>query len=232
MTIKGTVALVTGANRGMGKAFVRALLDREAGSVYAGARDPDEITEPDAMPLRLDITDPEQVRAAREHCSDVTLLINNAAVLTSQPLIGAATMDPARTEMETNYFGTLAMCRAFAPVLHHNGGGTLCNMLSIVSFLSVPSMGSFCASKAALWSMTNSLRAELAPVGTAVVAVHASFIDTDLAATYQGPKNDPADVAAQVLDGIEAGVEEILIDERTRSVKASLTRDLELFYSR
>lgn len=227
MRINGAVALVTGANRGLGKAFVGRLAQRGARVVYAGARDPADVTDPNAVPVRLDITDPADVAAAVERCRDVTLLINNAAVASRGLLMSAPTMDLARREMETNYFGTLAMCRAFAPQL---AGGALVNMLSITSFFSYPGMGSLCATKAAAWSLTNAVRMELRAQATLVVGVHASFIDTRLAQGVDVPKHAPDDVADLVLDAVEAGSEEVLADERTREMKRSLPRDLELIY--
>lgn len=223
MRIEDVTALVTGANRGLGRAFAGELAARGARTVYAGARNPASVTDSGVTPVKLDITSPGDVASAAHQCPDVGLLINNAAILSGASVLGASTLDPARHEMETNYFGTLSMCRAFAPVLGRNGGGVLCNVLSIVSFLSVPWMGSFCASKAALWSMTNSIRMELHAQGTQVVAVHASFIDTDMAAGYEGPKMAPAEVARVTLDAIESGREEVLVDERTRAAKAALS---------
>jgi len=132
--------------------------------------------------------------------------------------------------METNYFGTLSMCRAFAPVLAANGGGAIVNMLSITSFYNNPLDASYGASKAAAWSMTNGVRLELHHQGTLVVAVHAGFIDTDMAALANAPKISPESVARQVFDAVEAGQIEVLADERTRTVKASLSRDQELIY--
>jgi NAD(P)-dependent dehydrogenase (short-subunit alcohol dehydrogenase family) len=219
MQIKGAVALVTGANRGLGSAFVGRLARRGARLVYAGVRDLASFTSDDAVPIRLDITDPDAV----------TLLINNAAIASRSPLLSAPTMDLARREMDTNYFGMLAMCRAFAPLL---AGGALVNMLSITSFFSYPGMGSLCATKAAAWSLTNAVRMELRSQGTLVVGVHAGFIDTRLAAGVDAPKHAPEDVADQVLDAVEAGREEVLADERTRAMKQSLPRDLELIYPR
>lgn len=214
MRIEGAVALVTGANRGLGQAFVRRLTSRGARIVYAASRGSGD--------LRLDITDPDQVAAAAARCSDVTLLVNNAAIASQGPLLAAPTIDQARQEMETNYFGTLAMCRAFAPVLAANGGGALINMLSITSFFSYPNMGSLCATKAAAWSLTNSVRLELAAQGTQVVGVHAGFIDTRLSEGFDVPKHSPDTIADLALDAIEDGRDEVLADERTREMKKSL----------
>jgi NAD(P)-dependent dehydrogenase (short-subunit alcohol dehydrogenase family) len=132
--------------------------------------------------------------------------------------------------MEVNYFGTLSMCRAFAPVLAANGGGAIVNMLSVTSFYTNLIDASYGASKAAAWSMTNGVRLELHHQGTLVVAVHAGFIDTDMAALANAPKISPESVARQVFDAVEAGQIEVLADERTRTVKASLSRDQELIY--
>jgi NAD(P)-dependent dehydrogenase (short-subunit alcohol dehydrogenase family) len=181
-------------------------------------------------PIALDITDPDRVAAVAKECADVSLLVNNAGVLKYSTFIGAPNLDGARAEMETNYFGTLRMCRAFAPVLAANGGGAIVNMLSITSFYTNPFNASYGASKAAGWSMTNGVRLELHHQGTLVVAVHAGFIDTDMAALTDAPKISPESVARQVFDAVEAGQIEVLADERTRTVKAELSRDQELIY--
>jgi NAD(P)-dependent dehydrogenase (short-subunit alcohol dehydrogenase family) len=230
MRVEGAVALVTGAGRGLGRAFARELVRRGAATVYGAARDPGAVTEPGVSPVALDITDPERVAQAARQCADVSLLVNNAGAMTLSPLIGAASMDGARQEMETNYFGTLAMCRAFGPVLAANGGGALVNVLSVVSWFTNPVNGSYGASKAAEWALTNGIRIELARYGTLVVGVHAGFIDTDMAAGFDAPKVSAASVVRQVLDGVEAGQIEVLADERTRQVKASLPGDHELIY--
>jgi NAD(P)-dependent dehydrogenase (short-subunit alcohol dehydrogenase family) len=230
MKLSGAVALVTGANRGLGRAFTRALVQRGVARVYAGARDPGSVSDPGVEPIRLDVTNADDIAAAAAACGDVTLLITNAGVSTGRSLLGAPTLADARAELDVNYLGTLAMSRAFAPVLGRNGGGTLVNVLSVLSFMSLPAVGSYSASKAAAWSMTNGLRNELAGQGTRVVAVHAGFIDTDMAARVTAPKIAPADVVAQVLDAVEAGAEEVLADEVSRRTKAALPRDLELLY--
>lgn len=224
------MALVTGAGRGLGRELARELAQRGARTVYGAARNPDAITDPGIVPVRLDITDPGAVTRVAQQCPDVTLLVNNAGVLTGSPLIAAAAMDGARLELETNYLGTLRMCRAFAPVLAAGGGGALVNILSVVSFFTNPVNGSYSASKAAEWAMTNGVRIELAARGTLVMAVHAGFIDTDMSANVSLPKISPVEVARQVADAVEAGQIEVLADERTRRIKASLSRDHELIY--
>ena len=230
MKIGGSVALVTGANRGLGQVYARQLVSRGAAKVYGAARDPAAVTDPGVTPIALDITDPGRVAQVAAQCTDVTLLVNNAGVLKYSTFIGAPSMDAARLEMETNYFGTLGMCRAFALVLAANGGGAIVNMLSVTSFYANPFDASYGASKAAAWSLTNGVRLELHHQGTLVVAVHASFIDTDMAALATGPKDSPESVAQQALDAVEAGQIEVLADERTRTVKAELSRDHELIY--
>jgi NAD(P)-dependent dehydrogenase (short-subunit alcohol dehydrogenase family) len=230
MKIEGSVALVTGANRGLGRVFARQLAARGAAKVYGAARDPAKVTDPGITPVRLDITDAQRVAEVARQCADVSLLVNNAGVLKYSTFLSAPSLDAARTEMETNYFGTLSMCRAFAPVLAANGGGAVLNMLSVSSFRANPFDASYGASKAAGWLMTNGVRLELHHQGTLVVAVHASFIDTDMAALTTEPKDSPESVVQQGLDAIEAGQAEVLADERTRFVKASLSRDQELIY--
>ncbi|HEY6791843.1 MAG TPA: SDR family oxidoreductase [Trebonia sp.] len=230
VTVRGSRALVTGAGRGLGRVFTEALLERGAPTVYGGARDPETVSVPGVVPVQLDITDPDQVAAAAARCGDVDILINNAGIMRLAPLLTAPDTAAARAEMETNYFGTLAMCRAFAPVLAANGGGALVNVLSVVSWLAVPFNGSYAASKSAAWALTNAARVELRRQGTQVIGVYASFIDTDMAAGAALPKISPQEVARQVLDGIEAGAEEVLTDQRTRSVKAALPDDLAQLY--
>jgi NAD(P)-dependent dehydrogenase (short-subunit alcohol dehydrogenase family) len=231
MQINGSVALVTGAGRGLGRVFARELVSRGAAKVYGAARNPAEVTEPGVIPVALDITDPERVAEVAAQCADVSVLVNNAGVMKASPFIGAPSLDAARLEMETNYFGTLAMCRAFAPVLAARGGGAIVNMLSVTSFYTYPLDPSYSASKAAELSLTNGIRMELSGQRTLVVAVHASFIDTDMSAGIDLPKDSPESVARQTFDAVEAGEIEVLADERTRFVKASLPRDHELIYA-
>jgi NAD(P)-dependent dehydrogenase (short-subunit alcohol dehydrogenase family) len=230
MKIAGSVALVTGASRGIGRAFAAELISRGAAKVYGAARDPAAVTETGVTPITLDITDSERVAGVAGQCADVSLLVNNAGVMVASTFIDPPSLDAARLEMETNYFGTLRMCRAFAPVLAANGGGAVVNMLSVVSFFTNPFNASYGASKAAEWSLTNGIRTELHHQGTLVVGVHAGFVDTEMVAGLDVPKISPESVVAQALDAVEAGQVEVLADERTRSIKASLPRDHELIY--
>jgi NAD(P)-dependent dehydrogenase (short-subunit alcohol dehydrogenase family) len=228
--IEGSVALVTGANRGLGQAFARELVGRGAAKVYGAARHPDAVTEPGVTPVALDITDADGVARAAQQCADVSLLVNNAGILKYSTFINAPSLDAARAEMETNYFGTLSLCRAFASVLSANGGGAIVNMLSLSSFRTSPFDASYGASKAAEWSLTNGVRLELHHQGTLVVGVHASFIDTEMSALTNEPKDSPESVARQAFDAVEAGQVEVLADQQTRTVKAELSRDQELIY--
>jgi len=226
MKINGSTALVTGANRGLGRALVEALRAAGCAKIYAAARSVAGVMQDGIVaPVKLDITKAEQVAAAATRCADVNLLINNAGVARFKPALGAPAMDDARLEMETNYFGTLAMCRAFAPVLKNNGGGALVNMLSAVSFFNAPLQGSYSASKAAEWSLTKAARFELREQGTQVIGVYAGYIDTDMATGLSAAKSSPAEIAARMIEGIEAGNEEILTDQRSRDVFAALRKD-------
>jgi len=229
--LTGSVALVTGANRGLGRAFARALLDAGAAKVYAGVRDPESVVDPDVVPLRLDVTDPEQVAAAAAALTDVTIVINNAGIGSGTSALDPGALANARAELEVNYLGTLAVAQAFAPALAANGGGALVNMLSAASWLSIPAISTYSASKSAQWSITNALRVALRDQGTLVVGVHAGYVDTDLAAHVAGPKIAPEDVARQTVAAIAAGEEEVLADDTSRAVKAALSGDLALLYA-
>jgi NAD(P)-dependent dehydrogenase (short-subunit alcohol dehydrogenase family) len=223
--IEGAVALVTGSNRGLGKAFVRALLDAGAAKAYAAARDASSVLESGATPVGLDIRNEHDIAAAADTCHDVTVLVNNAGIAKFTPLIGAPSMDAARDEIAVNYLGTLAMCRAFAPVLAANGGGTIVNVLSVVSWITVPISGSYCVSKAAELAMTNGIRVELGAQGTLVVGVHAGYIDTDMTANLAIKKITSEDVVSATLAAIERGETEVLADDRSRDVKNRLRDD-------
>ena len=231
MKIAGSVALVTGSNRGIGRAFVDALIQRGAKKVYITARDTSKLADLGAKygdkvrALALDITKPAQVAAAASMAGDVTLLVNNAGINLQKALIAAAALDSAREEIDTNYFGTLSMCRAFAPTLQRNGGGAIVNMLSILSRVSMPAIGSLCASKAAALSMTQGVRAELAKQKTLVIGVMPGAVDTDMARGFQGPKDPPIDVANAVLDAVESGMDDVYPGGMAQGVAAGLKAD-------
>ena len=229
MKIQGSVALVTGANRGVGRAYVKMLLDMGAAKIYATARDAAKIADL-AQPgiveiMALDITNADQVNAAVAKAKDVNLLINNAGVNKMSGFIAAKSIAGARDEMEANYFGTLQMCRAFAPVLKANGGGAISNVVTIVARVTIPMLGSYCASKWALYSLTQGVRAELAKQGTFVGSVNPGAIDTDMAKGMDMAKLDPADVARQSLKAIEDGVEDIFIGEMAQGMIAGARAD-------
>jgi NAD(P)-dependent dehydrogenase (short-subunit alcohol dehydrogenase family) len=228
MKIAGATALVTGANRGLGRHFAAQLVARGA-TVYAGARDVTTVDLPGVVPVRLDITEPASVAAAAATAGDVSLLINNAGTSTKAPLL-AGSPDDIRLEMDTHYFGTLAMARAFAPVLAANGGGAMLNVLSVLSWVALPTSGAYSAAKAAEWALTNALRVELAAQGTQVAALHVGYMDTDMTRTVTAPKLDPATVAALALDALQAGDLEILADDLSRQVRAGLAGGVPALY--
>ncbi|MPY35366.1 SDR family oxidoreductase [Streptomyces adustus] len=230
MDIKGSVALVTGANRGIGRAFAQALLEHGAAKVYAGVRDPEAVGGSELVPLRLDVTDEEQVAAAAATAGDVGIVINNAGVAGGPSLLEGS-FDGARREMEVNYFGTWAVSRAFAPVLAANGGGALVTMLSVASWVANRRLPSYAASKSAQWSLTNAFRLALREQGTLVVGVHAGYVDTDLAAFIDSPKISAADVAEKTMAALLNDEDEVLVDETTRQVRAALSGDLATLYA-
>lgn len=226
--ITGRVALVTGANRGLGAAFVAELLDRGAARVYAVARRPETIAadDPRVVPLTLDVTDPESIRRAAEAAPDVTILVNNAGIAANESLV-TGDLDTARRELDTNYWGPILLTRAFAPVIERNGGGAIVTMLSALSWLAT---GSYSASKAAMWSATNSARVELAPRGIQVVGVHVGYVDTDMSADITADKVPPQQVVAEALDAVQADGAEAIVGDAARHVKSRLHEDVRVLY--
>ena len=217
-SIDGSVVLVTGANGGLGAEFVRQALERGATRVYASARTPREWDDARVIPIQLDVTSDESVAAVAAEASDVTLVINNAGITATAPISGEVAV--LRSIFETNFFGAVAVAREFAPVLGANGGGALLNVHSVLSWIGLA--GAYSASKAALWSATNSLRLELAPQGTLVTGLHLGYTDTPMTAGIDAPMNDPADVVRSALDGVEAGEYEVLADQLSIDVKQGL----------
>lgn len=206
MNIQGTTALVTGANRGIGAAIVDALVAAGAAKVYAASRTPVAASDR-VVPVALDITDDAQVARVAAELSDVQILVNNAGVAAGTRLLGTTQRDAAAREMRVNYFGTLAMIRALAPILEKNGGGAIVNILSILSHVNHPVVGSYSASKAAAFSLTQGIRAELPR--TLVIGVMPAFVDTDMARSVPGPKLSPSAVADAVVQALVSGAEDV-----------------------
>ncbi|WP_371408857.1 SDR family oxidoreductase [Micromonospora zamorensis] len=228
MKIAGSTALVTGANRGLGRHLAAELLARGA-TVYAGARNPDSVDLPGVTPVRLDITDPASMAAAAKLAGNVNLLINNAGIDTRTDLLDGD-LDLVRLELETHYIGTLSTVRAFAPVIAGNGGGTILNVLSVLSWFGSPTHAAYSVAKSAEWAMTNVLRVQLADRGVRVTGLHVGYLDTDMAADITGPKSDPAAIARIGVDGIEADAYEILADDLSRQVQAGLAGGVAALY--
>jgi NAD(P)-dependent dehydrogenase (short-subunit alcohol dehydrogenase family) len=224
MDIRNSVAVVTGANRGLGRQLAADLVKRGA-KVYAGARNPASVDLPGVHPLQLDITDPASVAAAAAIATDATILINNAGTDTGTKLLNGD-LDNIRLEMETHYFGTLNATRAFAPIIAANGGGAVQNILSVLSWVQPPAYGAYGSAKAAEWALTNALRAELAALKITTSSLHVGYMDTDMASQVDSPKHDPATIAVLAIDGIRDGVVEIIADDFSRQVKAGLSADL------
>lgn len=223
MNLKNAVVLITGANRGLGLAFARIALARGARKVYAAARDPSTITLPGVEAIKLDVSNPADVAAAAARATDVTLVINNAGVAAMGGFLDADAIESAQRHLDVNLFGSLRVAQAFAPVLAANGGGALLNVLSIASWINGQPLGLYAMSKSAAWAMTNGLRHDLRAQGTQVLGLHMGFVDTDLTKGIDGPKSTPDAIVNQAFDGLEAGAQEVLADERTRQVKQGLS---------
>ncbi|WP_405231462.1 SDR family oxidoreductase [Lentisalinibacter salinarum] len=231
MDIEGAAAIVTGGNRGIGEGFVRALLEAGAARVYVGARDTaaaqhlaEEFGDR-AVPVALDVTDEAQVAAAAAECTDVSIVVNNAGVFAARLLIGADDMSGARQEMEVNYFGTLAMCRAFAPVLAANGGGAIVNVLSAAALTNIPNMGGYGPSKTATRFLSAGVRAEVADQGTQVTALIVGSVDTRMAAHVAGQKEQPIDIGRAGVKAIRKNIDEMDTDWMATSVRARIAMD-------
>jgi NAD(P)-dependent dehydrogenase (short-subunit alcohol dehydrogenase family) len=224
MQLRGSVALVTGANGGLGRRLTEQLLQRGAAKVYAA----DRVHEPGGTPgvvlLEVDITDPVSVAAAATEARDVTLLVNNAGIFSHTSLLEGP-LEDIRALMECHFFGTLSVTRAFAPCLIANAPAAMLNVVSAVSWFHPSAIGAYASAKTALWAQTNACREEFGARGVCVTALHVGFMDTPMVADIDVPKVDPSLVAAAALDGVERGAVEVLADERARNAKAALFRD-------
>ncbi|MBK6323975.1 SDR family oxidoreductase [Candidatus Aalborgicola defluviihabitans] len=223
MKIENSVVLVTGANRGIGLAFARALLARGARKVYAATRNTASVTLPGVQALQLDVTKPDEIAAAVQQAGDVTLVINNAGIAQPGGFLAPDSDAVSRRIFETNFFGVLNMSKAFAPVLKANGGGALLNVLSVASWVNGGELAAYSASKSAAWSLTNALRHELVAQKTQVLGLHMAYVDTDLTRGFEVPKTSAEDIVQRALDALEAGADEVLADTLTEQVRQGLT---------
>ena len=230
MRIQDSVALVTGANRGIGLELVKALLNAGASKVYAGGRKLESLQAAHSLdrkrvsPLLVDVTNRQLVHDLAQKAPDVTILLNNAGVLDFGSIVDAP-LEAVQRNFETNFYGKLNMARAFAPVIERNGGGAIVNILTLVALASMPGLAVYNASKAAAWSMTQSLRASLAGKKIAVHGVFPGAVDTDMLAGVEMPKTPPSDVAAAVVKGIIAGQEDIFPDAMSSSLYDAWKKD-------
>ena len=228
MKIENAVALVSGANRGIGRALVQALLATNVAKVYAAARSVEKLngftSDPRVVAVSVDVTDMQSVTAAAERAADITLLINNAGVLDFGPVLDAP-LSAFERNFNTNFYGVLSMSRAFAPTIERNGGGAIVNILTLVALASMPGLGVYNASKAAAWSLTQSLRAGLSSRNIAVYGVFPGAVDTDMLAGVEMPKTSPDDVARAVVAGISRSVEDIFPDPMSASIYEAWKKD-------
>jgi NAD(P)-dependent dehydrogenase (short-subunit alcohol dehydrogenase family) len=225
MKLDNATVFITGANRGLGLAFAREALARGARKVYAAARDPATVTLAGVVPVKLDVTNAEDVAAAARAAGDVTILINNAGIAATGGFLAENSIESAQRHLETNLFGPIRLTQAFAPILARNGGGAILNVLSIASWINGPLLGNYGMSKSAAWAMTNGTRIELRGQNTQVLALHVGFIDTDLTAGLDVPKQSPESVAKTALAALEDGASEVLADEMTRQVHRGLSAE-------
>ncbi len=231
MKLKDCIALVTGANQGLGKCYTEELLRLGAAKIYACALDVDWLQPlcgaygDRIVPLKLDVTVGGDIAAAVKAAPDVTVLFNNAGILAAKGLIETGSSETFRREMDVNVYGLADMSLAFAPTLARNGGGAIINMLSVASLANFPPFGTYCASKAAAMSISHCLRYELKAQGTQVFGIYAGLVDTDMLKGIKGEKSDPKDIARVAMAGVEAGIGDIDADERARYMRKLLQDD-------
>jgi NAD(P)-dependent dehydrogenase (short-subunit alcohol dehydrogenase family) len=231
MQIRGSVCFVTGSNRGIGRAIVEELIKRGAAKVYASARNTATLKElvnasgGKVVAVPLDVTNEAQILAAAKIAPDTQILFNNAGIVYYTGIISAADTKSARAQMEVNYFGLMNMTRAFAPILAKNGGGIMVNISSIGGLVGIPALGTYGATKAAIHSLTQSVRGELSAQGTRLIGVYPGVIDTDMTAGLPFEKETPQQVAREILKGIESGAEEVYPDKMALDFVAKLNTD-------
>lgn len=223
MKLKNAVILITGANRGLGNALAQAALAAGASKVYAGARNPAAVTLAGVTPIKLDVNNPADIAAAAQAIPDLTILINNAGIFTGSTVGASDAAAALRAELDTNLYGPMALSQAFAPTLARNGGGAIVNILSALSWFSMPAGGTYSVSKAAAWALTNGLRVELHAQHTQVLGAHMGYMDTDMTDGIDAPKSAPADIARAIMEALEAGQDEVLTDDTARQVKQGFT---------
>jgi NAD(P)-dependent dehydrogenase (short-subunit alcohol dehydrogenase family) len=226
MNIKDSVVFITGANRGLGLQLAKAALAAGAKKVYAAARDPKSVTLPGVVPVKLDVTNHDEIAAVTRDYKDVNVLINNAGIVRAGSILADNALEQARAEMETNVIGPMLLSKGFAPALKSNGGGAIVNILSVLAWYSQGPTNTYSVSKAAAWALTNGLRIELAAQGTKVIGAHMGYMDTDMTAGYDIAKIQPQDVAAQIINALAEGKEEVLADDLTRQVKLGINAEL------
>lgn len=224
MKLETSVVLVTGSNRGLGRTLVDALLARGVRKIYAASREGVSHGDPRVAPLKLDITDRRSIEAAASKAQDVTLLLNNAGLFSAGPVL-QATDEQLRRDMDVNYFGLLDTIRGFVPVLSRQPDAAIANVLSLVSFANWSTFGGYSATKAAAWSLTQSLRVELREKKIAVYAAFPGMIDTDMVKDYSGDKASPKTIANGILDGIAAGTLDIAPDGTSKGAMATYLKN-------
>ena len=224
VAVRNAVVLVTGGQRGLGAALVEEVLSRGAKKVYVTARKPKPDSRESVVTQALEVRSSQAISDLAQIATDVNIVINNAGTVVPEPLLTGG-FDGVAEQFDVNVYGPLRIAKAFAPILAANGGGAIVNMHSVLSWLS--GGGAYGASKAAMWSLSNSLRDELLSQNTQVLGVHAAFIDTDMAAAFPVPKTPPTVAAGRIIDALEAGAAEALIDDATVGAKAALSGPVE-----
>ena len=224
MTVRNSTVLVTGANRGLGRAFAAAALERGANKVYAAVRDPKADVPAGTTKVILDVTDPNQIARIEKELSDVTLVVQNAGILELGSPLDAQGEESLRRLLETNFWGVLRVSRAISPILARHRGAMI-NVVSVGSWTTFAAVANYAISKAALWGLTNNLRQVFEPLGVSVMALHMGYVDTDMVRKFEAPKLSVAEVVAAAYDGLEAGHREVLVDKFARNVKAGLSTE-------